>query len=128
MVCGFTDRADDRKQVGSLLLGVYDDGALIPVTYDAAINEGFKDAGAATPSGVEPIGTPVGGGAGSGGKGSGGSSGGAPTTNNGDVASGGCGCRVSGGDQQANSGVSALAGLLLFGLWVVRRRRPRANS
>ena len=31
MVCGFTDRADDRKQVGSLLLGVYADGALIPV-------------------------------------------------------------------------------------------------
>ena len=31
VVCGFTDRADDRNQVGSLLLGVYDDGALIPV-------------------------------------------------------------------------------------------------
>ena len=31
VVCGFTDRADDRKQVGSLLLGVYDEGALIPV-------------------------------------------------------------------------------------------------
>ena len=31
VVCGFTDRADDRNQVGSLLLGVYDNGALIPV-------------------------------------------------------------------------------------------------
>ena len=31
VVCGFTDRADDRNQVGSLLLGVYEDGALIPV-------------------------------------------------------------------------------------------------
>ena len=31
VVCGFTDRADDRNQVGSLLLGVYDGGALIPV-------------------------------------------------------------------------------------------------
>ena len=32
VVCGFTDRADDRKQVGSLLLGVYDDGALIQIS------------------------------------------------------------------------------------------------
>jgi bifunctional non-homologous end joining protein LigD len=31
VVCGFTDRADDPRQVGSLLLGAYDDGALIPV-------------------------------------------------------------------------------------------------
>ena len=31
MVCGFTDRADDRKQVESLLLGVHDEGALTPV-------------------------------------------------------------------------------------------------
>jgi MYXO-CTERM domain-containing protein len=108
--------------------GASPDGALIPVSYDAAINEGFKDAGAATPSGVEPIGTPVGGGAGSGSKGSGGSSGGAPTSNSGDVASGGCACRVSDGHQQANGSVSALAGLMLFGLWVVRRRRPRVNS
>ena len=32
VICGFTDRADDRNQVGSLLLGVHDeDGELIPV-------------------------------------------------------------------------------------------------
>ena len=31
VVCGFTDRADDPNQVGSLLLGVYAEGALIPV-------------------------------------------------------------------------------------------------
>ena len=31
VVCGFTDRSDDPKKVGNLLLGVSDNGALIPV-------------------------------------------------------------------------------------------------
>lgn len=30
VICGFTDRSDDKAQVGSLLLGVYDQGNLIP--------------------------------------------------------------------------------------------------
>jgi hypothetical protein len=110
------------------------DGALMPITYDAGVIEGFKDGGASTPS-TEPIGTPV---AGSGGSSSGGRSGSASggssgsasggTTGSGskpastDVATGGCSCRVDGRGQES-SGPSALAGLLLVGLVVRRRHR-----
>jgi MYXO-CTERM domain-containing protein len=113
------------------------DGALVPVSFDAGITEGFKDAG--TSPGTEPIGTPLGGSSGNGssggskgtggkaGSGAGGSTGTAPAAASSEVATGGCSCRIDGGGREANGGGSALAGLVLFGLFVRRSRRRSAR-
>ena len=97
------------------------DGAFIPVSFDAGVTEGFKDAGAGP--GVEPVGSPTGGARGQGSGGSSGSGSAPSSTSDGNVPSGGCGCRVTGGDRQASGGASALAGLLITGLCIRRRRR-----